>query len=127
MDRLHIEYLDILKSCKLQPLQNLRDIALLIHCMPAPLFLNLHRKMSCIETICPTAAILRRVLVWEAANEAHWANSMGDPRVLSNFLYWLIWCCFQCLKVGGAYIWKVPTFSNSFVLSEGNKEHIKRP
>ena len=58
---------------------------------------------------------------------AHWANSMGDPRVLSNFLNWLVWCCFQCLKVGGAYIWKVPTFSNSFVLSEGNKEHKKRP
>ena len=59
--------------------------------------------------------------------ESHWANSMGDPGVLSNFLNWLIWCCFQCLKVGGAYIWKMPTFSNSFVLSEGNKEHIKRP
>ena len=63
----------------------------------------------------------------QPAYPAHWANSMGDPRVLSNFLNWLIWCCFQCLKVGGAYIWKVPTFSNSFVLSEGNKEHIKRP
>ena len=35
---------------------------------------------------------------------SHWANSMGDPRVLSNFLNWLVWCCFQCLKVGGAYI-----------------------
>ena len=57
----------------------------------------------------------------------HWPNSMGDPGVLSNFLNWLVWCCFQCLKVEGSYIWKVPTFSNSFVLSEGNKEHIKRP
>ena len=82
---------------------------------------------------CPDSSKIKKKMLYSSSFDtlkrggAHWANSMGDPRVLSNFLNWLVWCCFQCLKVGGAYIWKVPTFSNSFVLFEGNKEHIKRP
>ena len=54
---------------------------------------------------------------------AHQNKSMGDPKVLSNFLNWFIMWYFQYLVVQGAYIsCKVPTFYNSFVLSEDHKE-----
>ena len=51
----------------------------------------------------------------------------GRGGVLSNFWNWVVLWYFQYLKVQGAYICKVPTFSYSFVLSEGNKEHMNRP
>ena len=64
--------------------------------------------------------------VEQGGEEALWNSTMGEGGVLSNFLNWVVLWYFQYLKVQGTYICKVPTFSNSFVLSEGNKEHIKR-